>query len=105
MSLKHSKKGNSTFLDNHEGALPFSTILSPPVHQRPPLIFLSEIPVESSYLMISGIQVLLPRGANLLYLSYNVSEVHLPTHFIECHIIFMFIKQFLFRLRLAWFSF
>lgn len=102
--LKHSQKGNNNFLDNSEDALPFS-MLSPPLNQRPLLIFLSKIPVESSYLMLSRIQVLLPKAANLLYSPYNVSEVYLLTHFIECHIIFMFIKQFLFHIRLAWFSF
>lgn len=65
---------------------------NPPLNQRPLLIFLRKIPVESSYLMISGIQVLLPRGINLFYLSFSVAEVYLPTHFIECHITFMLIK-------------
>lgn len=46
--LKHSKKGNNPFLDNNEGAIPFSTTLYPPVNQRPWFIFPRKIPVESS---------------------------------------------------------
>lgn len=63
--LRHTKKGNNTFLDNNEGAIPFSTLLYSPVNLRPLLIFLRGLPVESSYLMISRIQVILPREANL----------------------------------------
>lgn len=87
--LKCSK---NTFQDNNEGAISLSTMLSPHLNQRPPLIFFGKIPVESCYVMISGIQGLLPRGINLFYLPYYVAEVYLPTHFIKCHIIFMFIK-------------
>ena len=67
--LRCRKKGQS-LSGPSGGAGPFILSTAFPYIRGQLLIFLRESPVESSYLMITGILVLLPKGINLFYLLY-----------------------------------